>query len=163
MRHITKREALIAQAAELFRERDFTSVTLREIGQTAGLSAQASADTSSPKSRLSSASPGGPPRRSLRRSPQHRARHRLPRKPRLRSHAAMWSRLSPFAISLRSTRPNSSSYLPTIGRSEFAHAHVRCRTRPCRAGRTGIGAEEALLRAGSMYSLVNEVVIYPSL
>ncbi len=165
IRHVTTREALLSAASTLFHERDFTRVSLRDIGATIGLSASAVSRHFESKDQLlvllferANAPISASLAVALRSSstPAEAAR----------GIARRYVNLALDFRDLISINATQLHVLPPPQRQ------IRIRSRrmyidelanTIQLADPGMRPEEARLRAGSVYSLVNEVVMHPTL
>jgi AcrR family transcriptional regulator len=165
VRHVTTREALLAAAAALFQDRDFSRVSLRDIGAAVGLSASAVSRQFESKDQLMAAI-------------FDRATEQISasiaaalRNSGTGSEAAreIIRRYVATSLDFRGLITITSTQLYALAEP---HRQARIRTRrmyidelahALQLACPGCSTEESRLRAGAAYSLVNEVVMHPRL
>ena len=161
IRHVTTREAVLAAATMLFQERDFSRVSLRDIGACVGLSASAVSRQFDSKDQLMAAIferataqisasiavalrtswTGGEAARQILR------------------HYVAFALDDRGLITINSTQLYALAEPQRLARIRSRRMYIDELAHALQLARPQCGAEEARLRAGAAYSLVNEVVM----
>jgi AcrR family transcriptional regulator len=165
IRHVSTREAVLSAAAALFQERDFSSVSLRDIGASVGLSASAISRQFESKEQLMAAifDRGGV---------QIAASIAVALKSSWTSAEAAREILRRYIgialdfrelITINSTQLYALAEPQRLARIRDRRMYIDELGHALRSACPHVSTEEARLRAGAAYSLVNEAVMHPRL
>jgi AcrR family transcriptional regulator len=165
VRHVTSREALLAAATALFQERDFSRVSLRDIGARVGLTASAVSRQFESKDQLM----GAIFERATAQISASIAVALRTSGTGVEAASEILRRYIAFALDFRDVITVTSTQLYALAEPQ-RRARIRNRrvyidelAHALALASPQTGAEEARLRAGAAYSLVNEVVMDPRL
>lgn len=165
LQHTDRREAILAAATELFRQRGFTKVTLRDIGEVVGITASAVSRHFETKEHLLDAAFG-------RASAQISAAIAISiRRSRSAEAAALEvvRRYTTVGLDFRDLiiiNATQVHALPPAAREARRRRHrstIKELAELIRAARPDLPKDECHLRAGTAYSVINEVVTHPTL